>query len=108
MLERSPPTRSPPRSGREAVSALADGLVTVCALLAPGAILFGGGLSEAGEALTGEVEALMRERSVLTTVPPVLVTALGSRAGLVGAAHLALDAIGEPRRVTASECCADG
>jgi glucokinase len=80
----------------DAVSALADGLVTVCALLAPGAILFGGGLSEAGEALTGEVEALMRERSVLTTVPPILVTALGSRAGLVGAAHLALDAVAEP------------
>ena len=79
----------------EAVSALADGLVIVCALLAPGAILLGGGLSEAGEALTGEVEALMRARSVLTTVPPVLVTALGSRAGLVGAAHLALDAAAE-------------
>ncbi len=79
----------------EAVSALADGLVTVCALLAPGAILFGGGLSEAGEALTGEVEALMRKRSVLTNVPPILVTALGSRAGLVGAAHLALDAVAE-------------
>ena len=37
----------------------------------------------------------MRERSVLTTVPPILVTALGSRAGLVGAAHLALDAVAE-------------
>jgi glucokinase len=80
----------------EAASALADALVTVCALLAPGAILFGGGLSEAGDALTSEVESLMRERSVLTTVPPVLVTTLGSRAGLIGAAHLALDAIGEP------------
>ncbi len=79
----------------DAVSALADGLVTVCALLAPGAILLGGGLSEAGEPLTREIEALMRERSLLAVVPDVLVTELGSRAGLVGAAHLALDAVGE-------------
>lgn len=79
----------------EAVSALADGLVIVCALLAPGAVLLGGGLSEAGEELTAEIESLMRERSVVSTVPPVLVTELGSRAGLVGAAHLALDAVAE-------------
>jgi glucokinase len=79
----------------DAVSALADGLVTVCALLAPGAILLGGGLSEAGEPLTREIEALMSERSLLAAVPDVLVTELGSRAGLVGAAHLALDAVAE-------------
>ncbi|MDQ4053634.1 MAG: ROK family protein [Actinomycetota bacterium] len=79
----------------EAVSALADGLVTVCALLAPGAVLLGGGLSEAGDALTTEVEVLMRERSVVSAVPPILVTELGSRAGLVGAAHRALDAAAE-------------
>jgi glucokinase len=79
----------------EAVSALADGLVTVCTLLAPGAILLGGGVSEAGDALTTEIEALMRERAGIAAVPPVLVTELGSRAGLVGAAHLALDAAAE-------------
>ena len=75
----------------EAVSAMADALLTVCALLAPGAILLAGGLSEAGATLTGPVEALMRERTRVVEVPPVMVSDLGSRAGMVGAAQLARD-----------------
>ena len=77
----------------EAVSALADALVQVCALLAPGAILLAGGLSEAGAALTEPVRTLMLERSRVATVPPVLASELGGRAGLVGASQLALEAV---------------
>ncbi len=80
---------------REAMSALADGLISVCALLAPGAIVFGGGLAGAGDRLVDDVRALMIERSRVATVPPVLLTPLGDRAGVLGAAHLAFDLVGE-------------
>ena len=75
----------------EAMSALADGLVTVCALLAPGAIVFGGGLAGAGDRLVDDVRGLMIERSRVASVPPVSVTSLGSSAGVLGAGLLALD-----------------
>ncbi len=77
----------------EATSALADGLLTVCALLAPGAIILGGGLAEAGEALTGPVTAYLKERAHVPVVPPVRTATLGRRAGVVGAALLALDTL---------------
>lgn len=79
----------------EAMSALADGLIMACALLAPGAIVFGGGLAGAGDRLVDDVRSLMLERSTVAVVPPVLVTTLGSRAGVLGAAHLAFDLVDE-------------
>lgn len=75
----------------EATEALADGLLTVCALTAPGEIVLGGGLAEAGSALVDPVEAAMKERAHVVTVPPVRRATLGSRAGVVGAALLAFD-----------------
>jgi len=81
----------------EAASALADGLLTVCALLAPGAIVLGGGLGESGAALTGPVQAHLKERIHVGVAPPVLSATLGSRAGVIGAALLALD-LWESRR----------
>jgi glucokinase len=77
----------------DATSALADGLLTVCALLAPGAIVLGGGLGEAGVALTGRVQAHLKERIHVGVAPPVLSATLGSRAGVIGAALIALDAL---------------
>ncbi|MDH2414079.1 ROK family protein [Nocardioides sp. CER19] len=78
----------------EATSALADALVMVCTLLAPGEIVLGGGLAEAGDALVEPVRTTMLERSYVATVPPIRASVLGSRAGLVGAAGLALRTIG--------------
>jgi glucokinase len=77
----------------DAASALADGLLTVCALLAPGAIVLGGGLGESGAALTGPVQAHLKERIHVGVAPPVLSATLGSRAGVIGAALIALDAL---------------
>jgi glucokinase len=74
----------------EAASALADGLVAVCTLLAPGEIVLGGGLSEAGDVLVEAVRDAMVERSYVSGVPPIRASVLGSRAGLIGAARLAL------------------
>ena len=81
----------------DAVSALADALIDVCALLAPGAVLLAGGLAEAGDALIEPLESLMKERSQIAVIPPVALAGLGSRAGLAGAAHLALDLAHERR-----------
>jgi glucokinase len=79
----------------EATSALADGLLAATALLAPGAIVLGGGLAEAGPALVEPVRAWMEKGTVALTVPPLLTAALGSRAGVVGAALIARDTAAE-------------
>jgi glucokinase len=78
----------------EACSALADGLLAACALLAPGAIVLGGGLGEAGAALRDPVERHLTARAGVLAVPPVHSAVLGGRAGLLGAALLALDHLG--------------
>ncbi|MGY0390359.1 ROK family protein [Nocardioides sp. WG-D5] len=76
-----------------AITALADGFLAVGALLAPGEIILGGGVAEARRALLDPLQARMRERAGVTAVPPVRLSALGGRAGLVGAARLALAAV---------------
>ncbi len=81
-----------------ATSALADGLLMATALLAPGAIVLGGGLAEAGSALVDPVTAWMKERATAVTVPQLLTAALGTRAGVVGAGLIALDAAREETR----------
>lgn len=74
----------------EATGALADGLLMVSALLAPGAIVLGGGLAEAGDALLDPVrEQIERRRSPALTVPRLVTARWGARAGVVGAAMLA-------------------
>lgn len=74
----------------EAITALADGFLAVGALLAPGEIILGGGVAEARGYLLEPLRVRMRERAGVTAVPPVRLSALGGRAGLVGAARLAL------------------
>ncbi|WP_019819500.1 ROK family protein [Saccharomonospora saliphila] len=75
----------------EAAEALGDGLLAATALLAPGGIVLGGGLAMAGRALLDPVEDRLRTRANTVPVPPLLTAALGSRAGVVGAALIALD-----------------
>jgi glucokinase len=77
----------------EATSALGDALLGVAALLAPGAVVLGGGLSEAGPRLLDPVAAWMTQHSVAVNVPPLRLAALGSRAGVVGAALAARDEV---------------
>ncbi|MFI5623753.1 ROK family protein [Nocardioides sp. NPDC051685] len=77
----------------DAITALADGFLAVGALLAPGEIILGGGVAEAGQDLLDPLRIRMRERAGVTAVPPVRLSTLGGRAGLVGAARLALDAV---------------
>jgi glucokinase len=74
----------------DAVSALADGLTMLTALLAPSHIVIGGGLGASGPFLMDPLGSLLRERVCVQPVPSLAVAAHGMRAGLAGAALLAL------------------
>ena len=81
------------RVWREAVDALADGLLTAQALYDAEVIVIGGGLAEAGDTLLGPLRTALSARLTFHR-PPVLVgAALGDEAGCLGAALLALDTL---------------
>ena len=82
---------------RDAVAALADGLVIAQALYDAELVVLGGGLAEAGEALLAPLRDAVA-RGVTFHHPPRLArAALGDSAGCRGAALLALDAVARPR-----------
>lgn len=72
---------------------LGVGLADLTAALDPGTIVIGGGVSEAGDLLLAPAREVLAETLVgrgHRPVPPVRAAALGSLAGLIGAAGLAL------------------
>lgn len=73
----------------DAMTALARGVLAAAALLAPGAVLIGGGLSEAGSALTDSLDRHLVRMAGVLPIPPVRCSPLGERAGLLAAAELA-------------------
>jgi glucokinase len=79
----------------EAVEALALGLVTLTLLLDPAVIVLGGGLAEAGAALTEPLEAAMARHMTLRPAPPLRRSRLGQTGALLGAAMLGFAAAGE-------------
>jgi glucokinase len=80
----------------EAVSGLADGLVTYATLMDPDRIIIGGGLALAGDALFPPLRSAITKRCTIAHAPTVVPTELGDRAGLLGAALLAWDLIQPP------------
>ena len=76
---------------REAIEALADGLITAQALYDVGVLVLGGGLAEAGEALLGPLRAAFAQRITFHREPRIVRAALGDNAGCLGSALLALD-----------------
>ena len=78
---------------RDAVDALADGLITGQALYDVEVIVLGGGLAEAGETLLAPLRAALRERITFHREPRLVRAALGDEAGCLGAALLAVDAL---------------
>jgi glucokinase len=88
---------SDPAAGRawqEATEALAIAFVTCAMLLDPEMIVLAGGLSAAGDALLAPVKAELAARVRWREPPPVRLSPLGGRAGLVGAAVLAWQLVG--------------
>ncbi|RCH66014.1 ROK family protein [Streptomyces sp. SDr-06] len=80
---------------RDAVEALADGLVTALTLLDPRTLIIGGGLAEAGETLFVPLRAAVEERVTFQKLPEIVPAALGDTAGCLGAGLLAWDLVAE-------------
>jgi glucokinase len=76
---------------RDAVDALAAGLVTALTLLDPGMVIIGGGLAEAGDTLFVPLREAVRERVTFQQLPTIVPAALGDAAGCLGAGLLAWD-----------------
>ena len=76
---------------REAIDALADGLVTGITLLDPRMLIIGGGLAEAGDTLFGPLRAAVEARITFQKLPLIVPAALGDTAGCLGAGLLAWD-----------------
>ena len=75
----------------EALDALSGALAWVASVLAPDAVVIGGGLSRAGDALLGPLAQRTRARLTFQRMPRLVPAALGDRAGCIGAALLALE-----------------
>jgi glucokinase len=78
---------------RDAVEALADGLLTAQALYDAEMLVLGGGLAEAGEALLAPLRAALDQRNSFLRLPRLTRADLGDNAGCQGAALLALDSM---------------
>ncbi|UXY28339.1 ROK family protein [Streptomyces sp. HUAS TT20] len=91
------------RIWREAVDALADGLVTALTLLDPRTLIIGGGLAEAGETLFTPLREAVERRVTFQKLPSIVPAALGDTAGCLGAGLLARDLLEttDPSEVTA-------
>lgn len=76
---------------RDAVDALAAGLVTGITLLDPRVLIIGGGLAEAGDTLFGPLRAAVEARVTFQKLPLIVPAALGDTAGCLGAGLLAWD-----------------
>jgi glucokinase len=64
-------------------------------LLDPTTIVLGGGLSQAGDALVDPVRAELERRLTWRPAPALELSALGARAGQLGAAVLAWQSLGQ-------------
>jgi glucokinase len=85
---------------REAVEALADGLLTAQTLYDAEVVVLGGGLAEAGEVLLVPLRAALDARITFQRPPALVRAALGDNAGCLGAALLALDSLSRESTVS--------
>ena len=75
----------------QAMAYLAFALEDLITILAPEAIIFGGGLSQAGDALITPLNAILTNRLTFQRRPDLLIADYGSKAGTIGCAIIALD-----------------
>jgi glucokinase len=80
----------------DATEALASALAWTTAVVAPQAIVLGGGLARAGGLLFEPLARALDRRLGLVPAPPLVPAALGDQAGCLGAALLAWTALGQP------------
>jgi glucokinase len=82
------------RVWRDAIDALADGLLTGLTLFDPQLIVIGGGLAEAVDALLAPLSAALTRKLTFQRMPEMALAQLGDEAGCLGAGLLTL-ALGE-------------
>jgi glucokinase len=75
----------------QALAYLAIALEDLITILAPEAIIFGGGLSQAGAALIEPLKAIVFDRLTFQRRPEFLIAHYGANAGTIGSAIIALD-----------------
>jgi len=75
----------------QAIAYLAVALEDLITILAPEAIIFGGGLSQAGAALIEPLQVILSERLTFQRMPQLLIAHYGANAGTIGCAIMALD-----------------
>lgn len=75
----------------QAIAYLAVALEDLVTILAPEAIVFGGGLSQAGAALLDPLKAILEDRLTFQRKPELLIAHYGANAGTIGCAIMALD-----------------
>ena len=63
-------------------------------ILSPEAIIFGGGVSVAGDNLLEPLKRELKSRLTFQRMPQLLIAHYGAQAGTIGCAILALDAVG--------------
>ncbi len=80
----------------EAVTGLADALELATMLVAPKLVVIGGGLSLAGDLLLDGLRTRLDRRFLMQRSPRIVPAALGDRAGCLGAAILAFQALDGP------------
>ena len=73
----------------DALDALAAALAWIASVLAPEAVVIGGGLSRAGAALFDPLNDRLARHLTFQPVPRLVPAELGDRAGCIGAALLA-------------------
>ncbi len=78
----------------DAVEALGLALASTTMLLDPSLVVLAGGLSHAGDALLTPTREAVARRVIWRSTPRIELSALGSRAGLLGAAVLAWQRVG--------------
>lgn len=77
----------------EAVDALARGILVIAAMVAPEAVVLGGGLARAGTLLTEPLRSKLRDMTSFHRCPAIELAELGDTAGCLGAALLATNGL---------------
>lgn len=87
---------------RQAAGVIGEALVDIVTLLNPSVLAVGGTLAAAGEPVLGPIRDLLQAQAPLLPagVPEIAPARLGGRAGLLGAAFVAQDALFEPDRIS--------
>ena len=76
-----------------AVLALARGCETLITILAPEVIVFGGGLARSGDLLLKPIEDYLKSSLTFQRMPELKVAHYGAKAGTIGCAMIAFDAL---------------